>query len=71
MVVAGANLQKLKIFLIWGLILFIGGYFANLALMLSGIHGYLRELTRLTTIVGVVLILGGLVQFVILKFKRK
>ncbi len=63
--------KKSKTLIPWGLILLFGGYFANLTLMLSGIHGYLRELTRLTTIIGLVLTLIGLVQLLIRKFKKK
>jgi len=53
-----------------GLILLLGGFAVNTTFMVMGIHGYLRELTRLTTIAGLLLTLIGFIQIIILWIRR-
>jgi hypothetical protein len=48
-------LKKNLSLLTLALILLLGGFALNTTFMVLGIHGYLRELTRFTTIAGVVL----------------
>jgi len=57
--------NKSRTLLPLGLILLLGGFAINTTFMVMGIHGYLRELTRLTTIAGLLLTLIGLVQLII------
>jgi len=61
--------KKKRTLLPLGLILLLGGFAVNTTFMVIGIHGYLRELTRLTTIIGFVVVAVGLVQ-VVVKFIR-
>lgn len=65
--------KKKKTLLPLGLILLFGGFVVNTTFMLVGIHGYLRELSRLTTIVGLMVVLVGLVQVTInfIRSKKK
>lgn len=57
--------EKRRSLLFWGLVLLLCGFAVNTTFLLVGIHGYLREFTRLTTIVGLVLTLIGLVMFLL------
>jgi hypothetical protein len=45
-----------------GLITFAVGFVVNAAFMLIGIGGLLRELSRLTALIGILLIIIGLIQ---------
>lgn len=40
----------------------LGGFAVNTTFLILGIHGYLRELSRLTTIIGLLLVVVGLAQ---------
>ncbi len=53
-----------KTWFIYGLILMLSGFVVNTSFMLLNIVGYLRELTRLTTIVGLVILFIGCVQLI-------
>jgi hypothetical protein len=64
------NPKPKKSLLRTGLITFAVGFVVNAAFMLIGIGGLLRELSRLTALVGVVLIIIGLIQKALLKFKK-
>ena len=54
--------KKKRTLLLFGLILLFGGFAVNTTFVYLGVLGYLRELTRSLTIVGLVLTLIGLVQ---------
>ena len=54
--------KKKRTLLLLGLILLFGGFAVNTTFVYLGVLGYLRELTRSLTIVGLVLTLIGLVQ---------
>ncbi len=56
------KVKKKKILLPLGLILLFGGFAVNTTFVYLGVLGYLRELTRSVTIVGLVLTLIGLAQ---------
>ncbi len=62
--------NKTRTLLPLGLILLLGGFAINTTFMVMGIHGYLRELTRLTTIAGLLLTLIGFIQILILFIRR-
>ena len=63
--------EKSRTLLPFGLILLFGGFAVNTTFILVGIHGYLRELTRLTTIVGLLVTLIGLIQLIWVLISRK
>jgi ABC-type multidrug transport system permease subunit len=63
--------KKKKTLLPLGLILLFGGFVVNATFMYFGVLGYLREMTRLATIVGLLLILVGLVQMIVKLINRK
>jgi len=63
--------QSAKTLLPLGLILLLTGFAVNTTFLILGIHGYLREASRLTTIIGLLLFLVGLVQVVILRIRNK
>ena len=54
--------KKSRSLLPLALILLFGGFALNTAFMVMGIHGYLRELTRFTTIAGLVLTVIAIIQ---------
>ncbi len=54
--------KKTRSLLPLALILLIGGFALNTTFMVLGIHGYLRELTRFTTIAGLVLTVIAIIQ---------
>jgi hypothetical protein len=53
--------QKSRSLLTLALILLFGGFVLNTTFMVLGIHGYLRELTRFTTIAGLVLTIVAII----------
>lgn len=63
--------EKKKTLLPLGLILLLGGFAVNTTFMVVGIHGYLREFTRLTTIVGLLVVVVGVVQMIINLIRSK
>lgn len=46
----------------FSLILLFGGFAVNTVFMVLGVHGYLRELTRFSTIAGLVLFVTAVIQ---------
>ncbi|MCK5241728.1 hypothetical protein KAR34_04680 [bacterium] len=54
--------KKKRTLLPLGLILFFGGFAVNTTFVYLGVLGYLREITRSLTIVGLLLILVRLVR---------
>lgn len=63
--------KKTKTLLPLGTILLVVGFTINTLFMLGGIGGYLREITRLTTIIGLIMVIIGLVKVVVRLFRRK
>ena len=57
--------NKPKTLLPLGTLLLVIGFTINTLFLFGGVGGYLREVTRLTTIVGLILVLIGLVQVVV------
>ncbi|MEW6516608.1 MAG: hypothetical protein AB1439_06895 [candidate division FCPU426 bacterium] len=57
------KLKKSRSLLPVGLILLFGGFAVNTIFLLAGIHGYLRELSRFTTIAGLALTIIALFQW--------
>jgi hypothetical protein len=53
--------KKPRSLLTLALILLFGGFALNTTFMVLGIHGYLRELTRFTTIAGLVLTIVAII----------
>ena len=75
--IAGSSMtppKKHKTLLPLGLILLVGGFAINTTFVFFEVHGLVRELTRLTTIVGLLLTLAGIGQvlfFMIRSFFKK
>lgn len=63
--------KNAKTLLPLGLILLFGGFAVNTTFLVLGVHGYFREATRLTTIIGLVLVLIGLVQVAVRAVRKK
>lgn len=48
-----------------GLIVLFGAFALNTVFMFLGVHGYLRELTRFSTIAGLVLVIIAIIEWLV------